>query len=85
MPSKKKIYPWIGARNLLIPTYSSIARFGCDGKEHPKFDYRPYRRGFNRCITCGGTLSFMARMMNTVYQENPLFNLLSKKDKSNAQ
>ena len=25
----------------------------CDGKAHPKGGFRPYRRGWRRCATCG--------------------------------
>lgn len=71
---KSKIYPWKGARNILINSYKR----GCDGKEHPKFDYRPYRRGFNRCKVCGGAISFTKRLIDTVYQDVPFLKMMSE-------
>lgn len=77
---RNKVYPWCGARNILINKYSTYANKGCDGKEHPKFEYRPYRRGFNRCKVCGGALSFMAKLVNTIYEEVPFLKMMSKKN-----
>ncbi len=37
-------------------THANWIQSGCDGKDHPPFTGRPYRRGRRRCHTCGGFL-----------------------------
>lgn len=71
---KNKVYPWKGARSILINT----SKRGCDGKEHPKFNYRPYRRGYNRCKVCGGALSFAKKLVDTHYQEVPFLKMIAQ-------
>lgn len=60
----------------------------CNGKNHPiSLNYRAYRRGLVRCKTCGAKLgkvkcerkSSTDMLVDNIYQENPLFKLLSLK------
>jgi len=49
----------------------------CNRINHPIFSYRKYRRGYARCKDCGGKIKYKTIMVDNIYNENPMFKLIS--------
>lgn len=77
--------------NILINTFSKIRWFNsaefCNRKTHPQsFTYRKYRRGKNRCASCGAKIgkvnckrdTYRNRITDNIYQENTLLKMLDQ-------
>lgn len=63
----------------------------CNRKHHARswnFNYRPYRRGKNRCIVCGAKIgkikcerrSNRQYLVDNIYTSSPLLDILRKKN-----
>ena len=63
-----KGYYFLGDYDILMPGHKGVY---CDGKSHPSVGFRPYKRGFNRCATCGARKGLV---MDFDYLNQPLTN-----------
>jgi hypothetical protein len=63
--------------NELTNDWLGVGRTGCDRHWRAEADKRPYRRGHNRCKTCGWRLSGGESVTRNVFTPSPLFQKLA--------
>lgn len=80
---------WLYNRIWTGKYWHNVSQF-CNRKRHPPrwiIDYRPYRRGKNRCVVCGAKIgkimcvryAYKDKLVDNVFSSNSILDLLKRR------